>query len=650
MRSTLIIGFLIASVLVFGFCSILQGATLEGLVLDATDDSPLENATVSTSFGVSAQSDEEGFWRIENAQPGDFDITASMQDYLDSTITDLHVDDDSTLEINFILLRAECIVDPDSIFVDMLPDDETEIMMEVFNNGNDPLSYTVEKRLIAEDEIDPWEIRAEIGAEEVVDDNQINGVVVVDELIYISGGNNGEDNNFIYIFNTDDEFLGRFDQFVESPYGMRDLTWDSELIWGGESATLYGFNTDGELVSTIEGQARSYRSLAWDPDRNVFWSADVTSDIYATNLNGEVVDDIEVPGDMRIYGLSYWTDDPDGYNLYVMSRGEDIDLQVVKIDIENGDLMVVVDLDADGGRPAGINITNQFNAFNWVIVGIVQNPDRVVVWQLGSYFGWFQIDPEADRIAAGNSEDLFLMLNSTGLPLALYEGELVFLHNGIGGETIVPVSLNVVDELPERPPSAFSLIEPENGDTLNLESVQTFHWGMAIDPNPDDVVNYQIWFQALEDSIGFEALRNSWQARVDTLLVDFEPDLPVTWWVKSISDPDTVECNSRFIFHFYPTSAGETDPDVPYEFAIQSVHPNPFNSSTTIRYSIPNPTAVITRIFNVKGQEVLKLFDGCQQPGIHTATLNAGDLPSGLYFVRLEAMDWKAMQKVMLIR
>jgi len=62
----------------------LQAGLLEGLVLDATDDSPLENAMVMTSYGRSALTDEDGFWRIDPARRGDFDITASMQDFFDS--------------------------------------------------------------------------------------------------------------------------------------------------------------------------------------------------------------------------------------------------------------------------------------------------------------------------------------------------------------------------------------------------------------------------------------------------------------------------------------------------------------------------------------------------------------------------------------
>ncbi len=629
--------------------------TLEGVVLDAIDDSPLENATVMTSYGASAQTDEDGFWQIENASNDDFDITASMQDYLDSTLIDQHVGNDSTLEINFSLFHSGCNVNPDSVYVELLQDNETEELIEVSNEGNGPLTYTVERRMNGEGNFDPWDIRVNIEAGEIVDDDQLNGVVVVDGLIYISGGNNGEDVNRIYVFNAEGDFLQEFDQFQESRYGMRDLTWDGNLIWGADETTLYGFNTDGELISTIEGQARSYRSMTWDPERNVFWSANLTSDIYPTNLNGQVGNEIEAPEDLRIYGLSYWMGDPDGYCLYVVSSGEAVDLQVNRINIDNGDVAHVRDLNMEG-RPGGINISNQMDAFSWVLASMVQNPDRVVVWHLEGLCDWLQVDPEAGRIPAGDSEDLFLTLDATGLPPRLFEGELVFLHDGIGGETHVPVILNVVDELPNRPPSGFSLLEPQNGDTLNPFEVQdvTFAWGHSVDPDPDDVVTYNIWFQTGEDSVDIllqeTTLAVNLEILADSLGISLDMDIPLTWWVQALSDEFVVECNERFALRLLYNAVDENDENLPLVFDLRPICPNPFNSVATITYSLPHPTDVTILIYNTSGQEVLTLFEDYQHPGVHTTTMTANDLPSGLYFVRLNAGTINMTQKVMLIK
>ena len=61
-------------------------------------------------------------------------------------------------------------------------------------------------------------------------------------------------------------------------------------------------------------------------------------------------------------------------------------------------------------------------------------------------------------------------------------------------------------------------------------------------------------------------------------------------------------------------------------------------------------TINLSMVYNLRGQVVASLVDSDQQLGFHYTVLNAADLPSGLYFVRLEASEQVFTQKVMLIR
>ncbi len=86
------------------------------------------------------------------------------------------------------------------------------------------------------------------------------------------------------------------------------------------------------------------------------------------------------------------------------------------------------------------------------------------------------------------------------------------------------------------------------------------------------------------------------------------------------------------------------------EFSITAIYPNPFNSMTRITYSLPLASHVYLKLFDLPGREVMTKNEGNKQTGNHTITLNVTDLPSGLYFVRLNT-DTKTMtQKVMLIK
>ena len=91
-------------------------------------------------------------------------------------------------------------------------------------------------------------------------------------------------------------------------------------------------------------------------------------------------------------------------------------------------------------------------------------------------------------------------------------------------------------------------------------------------------------------------------------------------------------------------------PEVAYDFKLKQAFPNPFNSSTRIEYSLPYRSEAALRLYDLSGRSVMDIFQGIQPPGVHAVTLSAADLPSGLYFVRLEASGQVFTQKVMLIR
>ncbi|MDP8240235.1 MAG: T9SS type A sorting domain-containing protein [Candidatus Hatepunaea meridiana] len=420
-------------------------AEISGTVTDAINNDPIEGVFARLDrYIIGVSPDEEGNYALSDLPVGEYELTFSAPDYLPTIeAVDLGEDD---VELNVELLYAEFNPDEDEFFMALEPDMEQTFEFDVSNGGNGPLTYIVERRLANEDaNADPWERRNICNAEEAVEDNQLNGVVVVDGMFYVSGGNNRNAVNKIYVLNQEGEHIRDFNQFHESDYGMRDLCWDGELIWGADERTLYGFDTNGELVREIEGEAGSYRSLTYDSENDMFISADITSDIYVTDLEGNLVRTIDRPGDLRSYGLAYWPEDPDDYKLYIFSRDDGDAPMVNKVNLENGNLAFVNELNL-GGRPGGIDITNQLDVYSWVFVGIVQTPDRIGVWQLAARRDWFLIEPENGEIAADGSEEFVLTLDATGLPIDnSFEGELVFNHDGIGGQTVIPVRLDVVE-------------------------------------------------------------------------------------------------------------------------------------------------------------------------------------------------------------
>ena len=73
----------------------------------------------------------------------------------------------------------------------------------------------------------------------------------------------------------------------------------------------------------------------------------------------------------------------------------------------------------------------------------------------------------------------------------------------------------------------------------------------------------------------------------------------------------------------------------PKLYSLAQNFPNPFNPSTTIRFSLPEPGNVSLEVYNVLGEKVAVLASGTHTPGLYTAVWDARNCGSGVYFVRL---------------
>jgi hypothetical protein len=94
---------------------------------------------------------------------------------------------------------------------------------------------------------------------------------------------------------------------------------------------------------------------------------------------------------------------------------------------------------------------------------------------------------------------------------------------------------------------------------------------------------------------------------------------------------------------------------VPNTFMLNQNHPNPFNPSTTISFSLPVESNVSIKLFNMLGQEVAQISEGEFQAGNHNVEFNARDLSSGAYIYTLEAKgingaNFKSTRKMLLLR
>jgi len=94
-------------------------------------------------------------------------------------------------------------------------------------------------------------------------------------------------------------------------------------------------------------------------------------------------------------------------------------------------------------------------------------------------------------------------------------------------------------------------------------------------------------------------------------------------------------------------SAPLTPVPVRHEYHI-SASPNPFNSSTTIRYSLPSSSSASLSLFDTNGRLIRQLFKGAQTAGEHTVMVEG--VQSGVYLVVLQTPGGKAVKKVVCVR
>jgi len=88
----------------------------------------------------------------------------------------------------------------------------------------------------------------------------------------------------------------------------------------------------------------------------------------------------------------------------------------------------------------------------------------------------------------------------------------------------------------------------------------------------------------------------------------------------------------------------------PSQFVLYPNYPNPFNSSTTIRFDIGESGHATLTLFDPLGREVAVLVNGVLSAGSHTVSWDASGLASGVYLSRLESGDYSETQKMVLVK
>ena len=110
-----------------------------------------------------------------------------------------------------------------------------------------------------------------------------------------------------------------------------------------------------------------------------------------------------------------------------------------------------------------------------------------------------------------------------------------------------------------------------------------------------------------------------------------------------------------------PSNAG-----IPNGYSLAQNYPNPFNPTTEVAFSIPQsgprhrpPSAdghmgdegfVSLEVYDMLGREVRTLVNEVKRPGTYTVRFDGSGLAGGVYFYRLQAADFVASKKLLLLK
>jgi hypothetical protein len=189
---------------------------------------------------------------------------------------------------------------------------------------------------------------------------------------------------------------------------------------------------------------------------------------------------------------------------------------------------------------------------------------------------------------------------------------------------------------------------PEGGENFHMGEVVQIQWQVAIYHGPAD---WDLYFSS-NGGVTWEPIAINLpetQLTYDWTVPNIETN---SGRVKVIQDnnvgADYEDSSGDFIIRT-PTGIYETEVNV-YTFNLFDAYPNPFNPTTTIKYSLASDGFVKLIVFNAFGEEVSTLVNEFKSAGSYEINFDAGDLSSGIYFYQLNSGNFNTIKKMILLK
>ncbi len=479
-----------------------QDAWIDGTVTEFGTGTPIQDAIVAAD-GWRDTTDAAGYYMIQLLD-GTWDVTASAFGYNDSTVTGVVLNPGDTVTVDFALTKPEIIVWPTSFFVSLPQDDSLDTTLYIYNPGTGPLDFDIEIVTLAskaDGSVEPV-------VEPVVSQNVSNdpnasardarhlnlkppvpsGSKAFGDIIkqfnapwgdtYAGAGLSYDPNTgFIWAVNQSSQTMYEIDPVAEALISTWSiplaLPWgcgfDGTELWVSDPTVTdddYEFATDGSGPLYQFTPIFTYWAADMAFDGGLLWQIDVGSPgaVYAYDLTGAVQDTIQPLYSISQRGLACNMAQGTWYSGSWNSPYG----QFWEFDDTGATVNYVV---------TGIGIAGL--AWDYVTGDIwcISNDATDVIYELDSGYPaptyWLDADPRVGAVAAGDTHQVTVKFNSTGLAAGMYYGELQIHNNSATTPVIVPCTLEVwtgVEEAVQTTsPRVFSLSQnrpnPTTGST-----------------------------------------------------------------------------------------------------------------------------------------------------------------------------------------
>jgi len=448
--------------------------TLTGTVVVNQTGEPIGGAMVSIpDLRIETTTDVLGRFRLEKVIWDTVYVHIEARGY--TTIDRLEVifSDTFELDIEIRMLHPEIDISPDFVDISVPEGNTQETPLQISNPGDGLLAFSI----CAYSDKPPrsmWEQTQGANISNMVNDNLLQAALFFQDNFWIAGGFEEDGRHYLYRLSHYFDLRNGYRQSSWSSFGWRNLTCDDEYLYAVDSAYIAQISPDDGMVTgvSIPSPVNPTTAVTWDPDRQVFWISDVTSDIYGVDRDGTTVYTIQNSDRFRIAGMFYFGDYANGFPLYVLSNDPSGVIRLFRLNLQTGEAQVVADLAAARGEQAGgCSLTNQLFPFTWSLLVQMQSDgaDILRIYKAGDDLFWLAVTPTEGQVEAGEALDITLALDATGLVVdSSYYAHIQFEHNTpVEGPIWLDVTISV---------------EP---NSVGSEVTIPLHFGLeAVFPNP----------------------------------------------------------------------------------------------------------------------------------------------------------------------